>query len=120
MKGKSYIRKRLERLEERQDGAPGSSAIIEMACLRAGEHHLDSLSEVGSTTRYFREAPGSGRQLGDFGKFMPVVYMTTAELEIPADECFCSTEEAATLYPQFCSTCPLHVIEPDEPTHESS
>ena len=81
MKRRLSTRTRLERLEEAVDknrtGSDGM-AIIEMGPRTDGERHI----VVDPAHGHFREMPGPGPQLSDFGNFSPVVYMTSHEVRM--------------------------------------
>jgi hypothetical protein len=70
---------RLETLRQKQTDATGRSAFIEMGCF-AGERHLILTSPPDQAACYFKEMPGPGPQLADFGKFSLVLVLTSAEM----------------------------------------
>ena len=85
MQRRSSTRARLERLEKavgKNGTGSDGTAIIEMGPWTDGERHI----VVDPVYGHFREVAGPGPQLSDFGDFSPVVYMTSAEMEIPCDE----------------------------------
>ena len=84
MKRRLSTRTRLERLEETSKNGFASHklAIVAMCDWNDGERHVVSTDAARCN---FRELPGPGPQLADFGKFSLVVYMTPAEMEIPCD-----------------------------------
>lgn len=77
MKRRSSIRKRLERLEAvllEREAPTGPLAVIEIGSFD-GERHL-----VMSNSRCaFREEPGPGPTLKDFGKFSGAIYLSRFE-----------------------------------------
>jgi hypothetical protein len=83
MKRRLSTRARLERLEKALKNGVLShgQAFIEMG-LFDGERHV---VVTDAAHCHFRELPGPGPQLADFGEFSLVVYMTPAEMEIPCD-----------------------------------
>ena len=84
MKRRLSTRARLERLEKAlKNGALShGQAIVEVRDWNDGERHV---VVTDAAHCHFRELPGPGPQLADFGEFSSVVYMTSAEMEIPCD-----------------------------------
>jgi hypothetical protein len=83
MRRRSSTRTRLERLEAAVSTTatqPYREAFIEMLALGATERHLVRLSDPGAARCYFQELPGPGPQLADFGDFIWVLHLTTAEM----------------------------------------
>ena len=83
---KLSTRARLERLEENLETKRSTQhgmAIIEMVDWNDGERHVVL---VDAAHWHFREVPGPGPQLADFGEFSPVVRMTSAEMEVEVCE----------------------------------
>src|SRR5437764_689814 len=57
-------------------------AIIEVcSCDPASETHLVMVSEADAPLCHFKEMPGSGPQLADFGDFSVILGFTPAEME---------------------------------------
>jgi hypothetical protein len=54
-------------------------AIVEMADFPCDETHLVPIS--GAPFGHFKEMPGRGRQLGDYGSCEPVLYLTPFEAQ---------------------------------------
>jgi hypothetical protein len=76
--------KRVERLEKARQLQAGNSvgmAIIETADFPCAERHLVIHPNAGGAGSRFKEMPGPGPQLADFGSFKPVVYMSKCEME---------------------------------------
>jgi hypothetical protein len=69
--------KRLEAVKQKQIRENGRMAIVEMADISCAETHLVRGSEPG----LFKEMPGPGPQLADFGHFEQVFYATSDELK---------------------------------------
>jgi hypothetical protein len=72
----------LERLEEKLETKRSTQhgmAIIEIVAGNDGERHVVL---VDAAHWHFREAPGPGPQLADFGEFSPVLRITSAEMEV--------------------------------------
>ena len=79
------IKKRLERLEAAQakrNVACCRSAIIETGRSHKGESHLVLLSPPGEAHCVFKQVPGPGPQLADFGEFGWVNWFTSAEMKM--------------------------------------
>lgn len=83
MRRRLSVRKRLERLEAAQAKAatkPYTEALIEIGdCDEDCERHLVMTSSDRGRF-YFREEPGPGPQLADFGEFSFVMHLTYAEM----------------------------------------
>jgi hypothetical protein len=83
MKHRSTIRKRLERLEatlQKRASAVYREAFVEICFDCPGERHVVMTGSDGG--RYwFREEPGPGPQLSDFGEFAFVLGVTPAEMD---------------------------------------
>ena len=83
MKRRLATRTRLERLEaalENNRSIRYRQAIVETVDWNDGERHV---VVVDAGRCHFRELPGPGPQLADFGEFSLVVRMTSAEMEVP-------------------------------------
>jgi hypothetical protein len=77
---RSYMLKRLERLEaaqQRRAGTAGRQAFVVMGFFD-GERHLVMTHSDGGRC-WFQEQPGSGPQLADFGEFALILHLTEAE-----------------------------------------
>jgi hypothetical protein len=88
MKNRSSTKRRLGNLEvvaHQRAIAAYRDALIEICGEPCpdGQHLVLTGSYRGRC--FFREVPGPGPQLVDFGEFGSVLYMTAAELEIPCD-----------------------------------
>jgi hypothetical protein len=78
------IRKRLERLEARQqkEASPACrEAFIEILADDCVERHLVMTSPPDAQRCFFQQEPGPGPQLADFGEFSLALYLTPAEME---------------------------------------
>jgi hypothetical protein len=69
---RSSMWKRLERLEairQKQASTPSRQAWVELRAGSSVEKHIEMTRDVDDTRRYFKELPGPGKQLSDFGQF---------------------------------------------------
>jgi hypothetical protein len=73
--------KRLEAVKQKQIRENGRMAIVEMADISCAETHLVGGSEPGAPLSRFKEMPGPGPQLADFGYFEQVLYATPDEMK---------------------------------------
>jgi hypothetical protein len=73
--------KRLEEVNQKQIRGNAPMAIVEAIDISCAETHLVRSSEPGAPRGLFKEMPGPGPQLADFGYFEPVLYMTPAEMQ---------------------------------------
>jgi hypothetical protein len=80
---RTSLQRRLRRLEESQQKLARTflhEAFVEIADENADEYHIEFLSDTGDGRCYFKEMPGPGPQLADFGELDPVLYLTYAEM----------------------------------------
>src|ERR1017187_2200269 len=69
---RTSLQRRLRRLEESRSKRPSTflrEAFIGIADDSSGEYHLEFLSKTCERRSYFKEMPGPGLQLADFGEF---------------------------------------------------
>jgi hypothetical protein len=78
MTRRSSMRRRLERLEQKQASPVGREAYIAPSSL-VGETHLVVDGPPVGGRYYFREEPGPGPQLDSFGKFESILQFTEDE-----------------------------------------
>ena len=79
MSHRSSMQRRLKRLEQKQASPAGREAYIAPSSL-VGETHLVVDGPPVGGRYYFREEPGPGPQLADFGQFESILQFTEDEL----------------------------------------